>query len=156
VITGYKEGVDEINRLFEQLSINTKIYKIIGKNLKINQEEFGYQSKPTRYRFITPWLALNKDNYKRFKNSNQAQKKELLERILTGNILSASKSLGYEVPNRLNTRIIWAKQINCTLKGTKVMGFKGLFETNFLLPHLFGLGKSVSRGFGATTRLPGG
>ena len=41
----------------------------------------------------------------------------------------------------------------CLLKGMKVTGIRGEFTTNFAIPDFMGLGKSVSRGFGAVTRL---
>ena len=67
---------------------------------------------------------------------------------LTGNILSMSKSLNYQVPDRINcetdVRICKGRQ-----KDTKIMTFTGTFSTNFFIPEYLGLGKSVSRGFGA-------
>ncbi|MGD0951668.1 MAG: CRISPR-associated endonuclease Cas6 [Methanotrichaceae archaeon] len=41
----------------------------------------------------------------------------------------------------------------CTLKGTSVIGFRGDFMANFMIPDFMGLGKSVSRGFGTIERL---
>ena len=41
----------------------------------------------------------------------------------------------------------------CLLKGTKVTGIRGEFTTTFAIPDFLGLGKSVSRGYGAVVGL---
>jgi hypothetical protein len=42
---------------------------------------------------LTPWLALNEKNYEQYmKFGTWSERKELLENILIGNILSVSKS----------------------------------------------------------------
>jgi hypothetical protein len=41
----------------------------------------------------------------------------------------------------------------CTLKGVMVTGIRCEFLTNFHIPDLMDLGKSVSRGFGAVVML---
>jgi hypothetical protein len=38
------------------------------------------------------------------------------------------------------------------MKGVEIATFKGEFMVNFLIPDYFGLGKSVSRGFGTVKR----
>jgi hypothetical protein len=45
------------------------------------------------------------------------------------------------------------KQTKAILKGKQMMGFKGIFKANFMIPNYLGLGKSVSRGFGTIRRL---
>jgi hypothetical protein len=37
-------------------------------------------------------------------------------------------------------------------KGIPLIGFEGMFQTNFNLPDYFGIGKSVSRGFGTVRK----
>jgi hypothetical protein len=103
--------------------------------------------------FISPWLALNNHNYQRFLSTSTKLKKGFLEKILTGNILSASKGLDYTVEARIKPSIIYTRQINTKLKGIPLVAFRGAFEVNFDLPELFGIGKSVSRGFGAVKRI---
>jgi hypothetical protein len=40
------------------------------------------------------------------------------------------------------------RQLKTTLKGKSMLGFEGVFKTNFHLPDYSALGKSVSRGYG--------
>lgn len=45
------------------------------------------------------------------------------------------------------------KEVKTTLKGTPMMGFIGKFSVNFDIPDYWGIGKSVSRGFGTVKRV---
>ena len=59
-----------------------------------------------------------------------------------------SKSLDYQVPDKIKCDI----QVNIRkhrLKDVNVMTFAGGFQVNFIIPDYLGVGKSVSRGFGA-------
>jgi len=105
------------------------------------------------YRFVTPWLALSQKNYPRYRDASQEGSRDLLRRILVGNILSASKGLGYVAKEHIRLEVGGMQDEICLLKGSKVTGIRGEFTTNFSIPELIGLGKSVSRGFGAVTRL---
>jgi len=75
----------------------------------------------------------------------------LLNRNLVGNILSMSKSLDYQVPDKIKCHIE-VKEQSSSLKGNEITAFRGFFVTNFQIPDLLGLGKSVSRGFGTVKR----
>jgi len=155
-ITGWIEGVEETKKLFlniTSLHLGYRAYKVIRKELKIKEQDFGSIDERQRYRFVSPWLALNSANYQRYRGCNRDQKKKLLEKILIGNLLSVSKGLGYTVKEQISASIIYLRPVECRLKGTPVIGFNGAFEANFDLPNLLGLGKSVSRGFGAVTRV---
>jgi hypothetical protein len=95
-------------------------------------------------------MALNQKNYSIFKKLNTLEeKKALLKRILTGNILSMAKYLGchLEPDQRIQSDLSF-RQLKTTLKGKSMLGFEGVFKTNFHLPDYSALGKSVSRGYG--------
>ena len=72
---------------------------------------------------------------------------EFLRKILTGNLLSMSKSLDYQVPDRIKCDL-QVRMMKNRLKDVNVMAFVGRFQANFLIPDYLGVGKSVSRGFG--------
>ena len=78
---------------------------------------------------------------------------ELLEKILIGNIQSMSKSLGYTVLASIEAKIIELKEVQRKLKGNPMLGFLGTFSVNFEIPDYWGIGKSVSRGFGTGKKL---
>jgi hypothetical protein len=93
-------------------------------------------------------------NYEKYQRlGSWAKKKELLEKILIGNIISMSKSLGYTVLEPIRADIHNMKEVPISLKGTSMLGFLGSFSVNFDIPDYWGIGKSVSRGFGTVKRL---
>ncbi|MFQ6118436.1 MAG: CRISPR-associated endonuclease Cas6 [Methanosarcinales archaeon] len=150
VILGINEGAEALKDIFDkidQLKLD-KEYKI--KEIQINQikSDFGPKRENSQYNFITPWLAFNQDNYKRFKAiKNWKERKLLLNNILIGNILSMCKGLDFVVNKRLYIHSYIALQ-TINYKNTKFIGFTGEFKVNFKIPDYFGLGKSVSRGYG--------
>ena len=155
-VTGWLEGVEITKKLFQQtdsLQIKDRSYKVIRKELKITEQDYGLTTEKRRYRFVSPWLALNSRNYEKYKGYSRRSRKGFLEKILVGNLLSVSKGLNYTVPGRINASILYINPRKCSLKGTSVLGFIGAFEVNFVLPYLIGVGKSVSRGFGAVKTL---
>ncbi len=64
-----------------------------------------------------------------------------------------SKSLGYTVPETITVNFGNLKEVQTTLKGTPMLGFLGTFSVNFEIPDYWGIGKSVSRGFGTIKRV---
>jgi hypothetical protein len=143
VFTEIFMGLDEINIEGEKIPVNEK-------DFKIEIVDFGFSEETFMYEFISPWMALNQKNYAAFKKMNgQEEKKYLLRRILTGNILSMAKYLGYHLePDQRIQSDLNFKQMKTTLKGQSMLGFEGVFKTNFHLPDYSALGKSVSRGYG--------
>lgn len=63
-----------------------------------------------------------------------------------------SKSLGYKVPESIKADIHDLKEVPTKLKGTPMLGFLGNFSVNFDIPNYWGIGKSVSRGFGTVKK----
>ncbi|MBI3008405.1 MAG: CRISPR-associated endonuclease Cas6 [Candidatus Omnitrophica bacterium] len=64
-----------------------------------------------------------------------------------------SKGLGYTVPEPIRVSIRHIKEVKTSLKGTPMLGFIGTFSVNFEIPDYWGIGKSVSRGFGTVRRV---
>ena len=105
------------------------------------------------YRFASPWLGLNQTNHSRYrKTTDWKERKALLNRILTGNILSMCKGLGITVEEHLDLHT-HLDTTRAHYKGFDHHAFCGKFRVNFDLPDLFGLGKGVSHGFGVVLPL---
>lgn len=156
LIIGIEEGVDAIKHIEPALSgllLNRETYRIVEKTGIENEIYFGVVKNLQAYSFLTPWLALNEKNYDKYHRlGSWPKKKELLEGILVGNIISMSKSLGYTVPEPIKANIDNLKEVPTKLKGTPMLGFLGNFSVNFEIPDYWGIGKSVSRGFGTILR----
>ena len=97
-------------------------------------------------------MALNQENYRKYINTSITQRRELLHRILIGNLISMSKWMQYDVKERLYS-MVDVKPVNVNFKNNKMIAFKGNFTCNFLIPDYLGLGKSVSRGFGTVLKI---
>jgi len=156
-ILGIEEGAEtlrEIGGTIEELRLGNETYRL-KRRVAYEQEVTLH---PTRgmwhYRFVTPWLALNEENYDRYlKTKTWPEKKDLINRVLIGNILSMAKGLGIVVEERLRAAT-HLDEVPVMFKGIRMVGFVGEFKVNFAIPEYFGLGKGVSRGFGAVRPLP--
>lgn len=156
-IIGLTEGVDALKEKFieiQQLVLDDKEYEVFQKSIKIEEVSFGTTEDQIQYRFLSPWYALNQDNYKKYLRTNLGTKRiMLLKRILIGNLLSLSKSLREVVTDEIIVGDMNAFEYTFNLDDIPVLGFKGTFQVNFDIPNYLGIGKSVSRGFGTVVKV---
>ena len=126
--------------------VETRIKDIIIRNVELScsaeEEEHTYM--------ISNWLPLNSDNYRTYLSTDTLVNRiNMLERILSGNILSFAKGVG----------VFFEKPISCCLlnlssmrtirsKGIDLVSFNAEFRSDVCLPEYIGLGKSVSKGNG--------
>lgn len=156
LVLGINEGaqvLQEIYDKFDEITLDESKYSIMERGITLKSEEFGCSEEIFSYRFVTPWLALSQENYPKYINASREERRDLLRRILVGNILSASKGLGYVAKEHIRLEVGKMQDEICMLKGIKVTGIRGEFTTTFAIPDFLGLGKSVSRGYGAARRL---
>ena len=154
-VLGVNEGADILQRIhadIDYLKIGYKEYQIKEKKIVFKTDDFGSINNSNNYFFITPWLALNEENYRRYVAIDPRKKKQLLSKILIGNILSMSKGLGYTVTDELKADVN-VREVTTRLKGVPMIGFMGKFSVNFEIPDYLGIGKSVSRGFGTVKKI---
>ncbi len=156
LLIGFGEGLEIVKKTFHNLKVlnlNGKWEEILSKALESYTAFFNISDISHSYTFLTPWLALNEKNYEEYqKLGTWKKRKVLLEKILIGNIISMSKSLGYTVPEPIRANVDRIKEVKSSLKGTPMLGFIGTFSVNFEIPDYWGIGKSVSRGFGTVVR----
>ncbi len=156
LIIGFKEGREVVHQAFHYLNalnLGDNWHQILDKGLESYVSQFSLTEQAVQYSFISPWLALNEKNYRKYLNKSKwHDRKKLLESILAGNLISVSKGLGYTVPGPIEANIIKLKGISTSLKGNPMLGFMGDFSVNFAIPDYWGIGKSVSRGFGTVIK----
>lgn len=158
IIALTEKAVQVFTKIFmslDEIVIDGRKIPINEKDLKIETADFGFSRETFMYELITPWIGLNQKNFAVFINlKNQKEKKDLLKRILIGNILSMSKYLNLQLDQDQKIKVeLQFEQTKVTLKGKQMIGFKGMFKTNFKIPDYMGLGKSVSRGFGSIKKI---
>ena len=155
-VIGLNEGADVLVEIFNEydtLHLGDTFYKIMEKRVTYQKMNVGITDSAVAYEFLTPWIALNQENYMKYYGmKNSLERNEFLGKTLVGNLLSFSKSIGYTVPERLTCGVS-VRPEKVSVKGVHLMAFRGSFQVNFLMPDLFGLGKSVSRGYGAVRKM---
>jgi hypothetical protein len=155
-VIGINEGAEVLKEIYDEyneIRLGENTYQIVERGISVKNEEFGISDKIHTYDFVTPWLALNQENYRKFYTlKGKIERDEFIRKILIGNIISMSKSFGYEVPGQIkcDAHMRFRKD---RLKDVSVMTFTGIFHTNFIIPDYLGIGKSVSRGFGAVRQI---
>jgi hypothetical protein len=150
-IIGLAEGVEVLGKIkpMEALQLGNDFIRVEEIELEKKAVMIGLENDQNWYYFITPWLALNDKNYQDYMRSgDNIKKRKMLEKILIGNMMSLSKSLGFTVPDNIYVEIKGLQEKNVELKEMPMLGFMGSFRSNFVIPDYWGLGKSVSRGFG--------
>jgi hypothetical protein len=157
-VIGINEGSDLLKEIFHatrSIRLGEREFRVIETGIDLRLLPFGMSERIHSYEFVTPWLALNQKNYVRYYGmKNGAERRDLLRGILAGNLISISKSLGYDVPGRIKCDLEVVPQKR-RLKDVNLMAFVGRFHANFEIPDLLGIGKSVSRGFGAVRQIRG-
>jgi len=145
----------EIFLKLDSIRIDDVRIPVFEKDLQVEDAEFGYTEETFMYEFISSWIGLNQKNYGRYmKSSDTEERNRILKRALIGNLLSMSKYFDHWLDREQKIRAeIRVKERQVNLKGKSMIGFSGVFKANFLIPDHLGIGKSVSRGFGAVERV---
>lgn len=157
-LVGLGEGAPLLVELFlkvKELELHGKVYPLREKKVECQELSLGYSERLHRYSFKTLWMPLNQDNFSRYSRMNEVEQKEELERLLRGNLLSMFKGLGIwlEPHQRILCGLEHYQQRETRFKGQVMLAFQASFAANVELPPLIGLGKSVSRGFGAIQKI---
>ena len=154
-ILGITEGVGIVKEICDKINyieLGKVTYHVEEKEIVEKMVELGENFLIQQYMFLTPWLALNQNNYQEWQRLSLKGKREKLRKILVGNILSMAKGLEYVITEEIRTEID-VRPVSTFLKDTPMLGFLGTFSVNFNIPDYFGLGKSVSRGFGTVVKV---
>lgn len=152
-LLSFENGLDIVERIYKEqprLKLGHTVYNVTGTELEDRIEAVGILGeKSLRYSSITPWLALNEENYSAFlKMSSYQDRKDFLSKILIGNLLSLSKNLNIEIHETIRITLYNFTEISLIVGQLPMMGFNVSFETNYTLPLFVGIGKFVSKGFG--------
>src|SRR5699024_10852813 len=146
-------GVDEIHKLFNKSSweilLKGKTVNLEIDKLNLNSFTLNVWNKTYSYA-LNKWLALSSKNYQKYKQlDSKIDRIEMLEKILTGNILSFAKGVDWHIEKQIKVRIHNIKKTkNIKYKNTHLLALDIDFSTNVFLPNFIGLGKGASHGMG--------
>jgi hypothetical protein len=154
MVLGIGEAVKIVKEISNigQLDLKGKRYIVTDKELLEEKVNYGVAGDVISYEFLTPWLALDEESHKRYRKRNPEERKKQLESIIVGNIISMAKGLEYVITDKITAKVN-VHEVPALLKGTPMLGFLGTFSVNFEIPDYWGIGKSVSRGFGTIRRV---
>lgn len=151
-IIGHGTGLDILKEIFQKtgyLEINHRKIEINEKSVMLREEQVGMSDKFHRYRFISPWMALNQKNYEEYKLLDPIDKEQKLNRILWGNLRTLAHAFDIWLEDQESLKVSGHfRYRTVTFKGHAFMGFMGNCTTNFHIPEMLGVGKQVARGYG--------
>jgi len=151
------EGTDEIHAFLGQrnwdIHLGEQKMTLSIESLAANNFNLNVSDHQSTYS-IDKWLAFNEENYKKYTALTALSDKiSFLEKILTGNILSFAKGVGYNVEKNIEVHIQHIqREFFSKYKGAGLQAFDLTFRTNFSLPDFIGLGKGVSTGYGVVNK----
>jgi len=152
------EGVDAIADYFKSQMVEVELGNrktiLELEHADANTTTIGLWDDTFRYS-IRKYLPLNNHNYEAYEQADGvAERCAILERSLTGNILSFAKGIGLHIDGHIEVKITNMSNASIYIyKGVRMMGFDLEFKSNISLPDYIGLGKGVSLGFGMIKRM---
>lgn len=157
-ITCVEEGVDLVGQILSELSATIQLGKREVEckvdHIHSSKEPIEIEDTFSVYQ-LHQWLPLNSKNYQDYQNTEDlVEKIQILERVLTGNILSFLKGVNTHLDEQLVihiTDILSQKVI--TYKSVKLMAFDIKFKVNINLPSYIGIGKNASIGNGTLIKI---
>ena len=151
-IVGINEGVDPVLSLIDNLkffNFGDITIKIEKTDIEQNKDPVLLVDKLLRYKFVTPWVALNAGSSRKFKGIEENDKILFLNKLLGQNLLFLSKELGLDKDSKIYTKVEVDNIDPHIHEENGWRSFKGEFRTNFMLPNFIGFGNGITRGFGA-------
>jgi hypothetical protein len=156
ITIGISQGADFLfnhTRGLNKISRGPSACTILERDTAIRLEEFGIGTLHT-YEFLTPWLALNQQNAKKFYTlKGKVERDAFMHNILINNLGMLAKSLDYKTPEPIQCEAKIRFRID-HIERENIIVFLGKFRTNLMIPDYFGIGQSVSQGFGTIRRVP--
>lgn len=151
-ILGINKGGDILLQSIDKIKLDEIVLKgidnkILEKEIKITFPKLEIKDEEFNYKFESFWVALNKENYKKYKKGELS-----LNIQLRNNILEFFKSCGVQAEKRIIVNGNFEEH-RIIEKDTTILGFTGTFKTNVKLPELIALGKRKSIGYGLIKRV---
>ncbi|MEC7746436.1 MAG: CRISPR-associated endonuclease Cas6, partial [Candidatus Neomarinimicrobiota bacterium] len=123
-------------------------FEIKNTDIEQDEQQFIPTDRLIRYRFITPWVALNQMTGGKYRFLTNQEKPSFLNRLLGQNIVFMAKEVGIDLNDRVFTKVKVSSLFPKPVDENKWGAFMGEFKTNFVLPNYIGVGNGITRGYG--------
>ena len=150
-IIGVNEGVESVLSIcdkFETLDFGNITFEIQECDIEHADQQFIPSKSLVRYRFITPWVALNHMTGGKYKFLTNQEKPSYLNKLLGQNIIFLANEVGINLEDNIFTKVKVSSLFPKPVDENKWGAFMGEFKTNFILPNYIGIGNGITRGFG--------
>jgi len=150
-IIGIHEGVDAVLSLakkFDIFDFGNITFEVNDYNVDATSQQFVPSSRLVRYRFLTPWVALNHMTGGRYRFLTNQEKPSFLNRLLGQNIIFLANEVGIRLEDEIYTKVKVTSLFPRPVDENKWGAFMGEFKTNFVLPNYIGIGNGITRGYG--------
>jgi len=124
-------------------------FEVNDKNIIDMTDQFQQTDQLIRYRFVTPWVALNQTTGRKYRALNNSERVSFLNKLLGQNIVFIAKELGVDMEDKVFTKVNLTSLFPKPVDENNWGAFSGEFSTNFNLPNYIGLGNGITRGYGA-------
>jgi len=151
-IIGINEGADPVRSLAEKLDhldFGNITFDVGGADVENCDNQFIPSERLIRYRFITPWVALNQMTGGRYRFLTNQEKPTFLHRLLGQNILFIASEMGVKTEEKIFTKVKVTSLFPRPVDENNWGAFMGEFKANFVLPNYIGIGNGITRGYGS-------
>jgi len=156
VVIGICQGARFLHQLVEEnaeIPSGDNSCRIVSRDPEIRQDEFGITGRMAEYEILTPYLALNQQNAKKFYDlKGKPARDAFMQKILEGHLNTLAKSLDYssKEPITCSARLRFIQE---RIDRENRIVFLGKFTTNLCIPDYLGIGQSVSSGYGTIWKI---
>jgi len=151
-IIGVGDGSDCVLQLIDKVStldFGNITFEVNDKNIIDMMDQFQQHDQLIRYRFVTPWVALNRTTGRKYRALNNSERVSFLNKLLGHNIVFIANDLGVDLIDKVFTKVNLTSLSPKHVDENSWWAFSGEFSTNFNLPNYIGLGNGITRGYGA-------
>ncbi|MEE8437061.1 MAG: CRISPR-associated endonuclease Cas6 [Candidatus Neomarinimicrobiota bacterium] len=150
-IVGVGAGVKPIKLLakkLESMDFGNITFQVLDLDIEESSDRFQPVDKLIRYRFVTPWVALNQTTGSRYRFLNNVDRINFLNRLLGQNIVFMAREMGMELDENIFTKVTLSSLFPRPVDENNWGAFEGEFRANFILPNYLGIGNGITRGYG--------
>jgi len=151
-IIGVGDGSDCVLQLIDKVStldFGNITFEVNDKNIIDMMDQFQQHDQLIRYRFVTPWVALNRTTGRKYRALNNSERVSFLNKLLGHNIVFIANELGVDLIDKVFTKVNLTSLSPKHVDENSWWAFSGEFSTNFNLPNYIGIGNGITRGYGA-------